>query len=157
MCRSRAPTGLCDRHRAQSKDPVVGGPSRQADRLPAADFYGLGAVSYSPLARGLVTGKYDPEQAPPGDKRAGRGDKRILETAWRPESITIGAKIALHARARGIKPTAFAIAWAIWLRARSRSVSQQSDRLRHPNGAHSPLPIKGPPYSLRAFKSVRAW
>lgn len=85
----------------------------EVEQLPAADFYGLGTVSYSPLARGILTGKYDPSRAPQADTRAGRGDKRILETEWRPESIELAAKIATHARERGIDPTAFAIAWVL--------------------------------------------
>ncbi|WP_404337196.1 aldo/keto reductase [Sphingomonas sp. MMS12-HWE2-04] len=85
----------------------------EVEQLPAADFYGLGTVSYSPLARGVLTGKYDPNQPPPADTRAGRGDKRILETEWRPESIALAAKIAQHARTRGVDPTAFAIAWVL--------------------------------------------
>ena len=85
----------------------------EVEQLPAADFYGLGTVSYSPLARGVLTGKYDPSRAPEADTRAGRGDKRILETEWRPESIQLAAKIATHARERGIDPTAFAIAWVL--------------------------------------------
>ena len=28
--------------------------------LPACAYYGLGVVSYSPLARGVLTGKYQP-------------------------------------------------------------------------------------------------
>lgn len=85
----------------------------EVEQLPAASFYGLGTVSYSPLARGVLTGKYDPSRAPPADTRAGRGDKRILETEWRPESIELAARIAAHARERGIDPTAFAIAWVL--------------------------------------------
>jgi len=85
----------------------------EIEQLPAADFYGLGTVSYSPLARGVLTGKYDATRPPPADTRAGRGDKRILETEWRPESIAIATTIADHVRARGIDPTAFAIAWVL--------------------------------------------
>lgn len=85
----------------------------EVEQLPAADFYGLGTVSYSPLARGILTGKYRSNQPPPTDTRAGRGDKRILETEWRPESVALAATIAEHARARGIEPTAFAIAWVL--------------------------------------------
>lgn len=85
----------------------------EAEQLPAAQFYGLGVVSYSPLARGVLTGKYDAAQAPDADSRAGRGDKRILETEWRPESVELAAKIAAYARDRGIDPTHFAIAWVL--------------------------------------------
>jgi len=85
----------------------------EAEQLPAAHYYGLGVVSYSPLARGVLTGKYEPGKAPPADTRAGRGDKRILETEWRPESLEIAAKIAAHARAKGIEPADFALAWVL--------------------------------------------
>lgn len=85
----------------------------EVEQLPAAAFYGLGTVSYSPLARGVLTGKYDPNSAPGPDTRAGRGDKRILETEWRPESVALAAQISEHARARNITPTAFAIAWVL--------------------------------------------
>ncbi|WP_442680459.1 aldo/keto reductase [Sphingomonas sp. ASY06-1R] len=85
----------------------------EVEQLPAADFYGLGTVSYSPLARGILTGKYQADAAPAADTRAGRADKRMLETEWRPESIALATKIADHARARGIEPVAFAIAWVL--------------------------------------------
>lgn len=85
----------------------------EADQLPAAAYYGLGVVSYSPLARGVLTGKYVPNQAAPADTRAGRADKRILETEWRPESVEVAHKIAEYARGRGIDPVAFAIAWVL--------------------------------------------
>ena len=85
----------------------------EAEQLPAAAYYGLGVVSYSPLARGVLTGKYQPGQAPAADTRAGRGDKRILETEWRPESLEIAKQIAEHARAKGIEPADFALAWVL--------------------------------------------
>lgn len=85
----------------------------EAEQLPAAYHYGLGVVSYSPLARGVLTGKYQPGQEPGADTRAGRGDRRILETEWRPESIEIAQKIAAHAQGKGIAAADFALAWVI--------------------------------------------
>ncbi|RWX81361.1 aldo/keto reductase [Neorhizobium lilium] len=85
----------------------------EAEQLPAAEHYGLGVVSYSPLARGVLTGKYQPGEAPGADTRAGRGDKRILETEWRPESVEIAKKIAAHAAAKGISAADFALAWVL--------------------------------------------
>ncbi|PNU05526.1 aldo/keto reductase [Novosphingobium guangzhouense] len=85
----------------------------EAEQLPAANYYGLGVVSYSPLARGVLTGKYAPGAAAPADTRAGRADKRILETEWRPESVAIAQKIAGYSRDRGIDPVHFAIAWVL--------------------------------------------
>jgi len=85
----------------------------EAEQLPAAAHYGLGVVSYSPLARGVLTGKYRPGEPPAADTRAGRGDKRILQTEWRPESLEIASRIAEHARAKGIDPADFALAWVL--------------------------------------------
>lgn len=85
----------------------------EVEQLPAADFYGLGVVSYSPLARGVLTGKYAPGAAPAADTRAGRGDRRILETEWRPESLAVAERIAQHAEAKGVSPTAFALAFVL--------------------------------------------
>ncbi|MFG1374058.1 aldo/keto reductase [Xanthobacter oligotrophicus] len=85
----------------------------EVEQLPAAHHYGLGVVTYSPLARGVLTGKYVPGAAPTPDSRAGRADRRILETEWRPESLAIAEKIARHAQARGITPTTFALSWVL--------------------------------------------
>ncbi len=81
--------------------------------MPAAAAYGLGAVSYSPLARGVLTGKYNPGEAPAADTRAGRGDKRMHDVEFREESISIAKQIAVHAQAKGIAAADFALAWVL--------------------------------------------
>jgi len=85
----------------------------EVEQLPAAAHYGLGVVSYSPLARGVLSGKYVPDAPPPADSRAGRGDKRIQQTEWRPESLKIAQTIAAHAKQRGTTSIAFALAWVL--------------------------------------------
>lgn len=85
----------------------------EIEQLPSAAHYGLGVVSYSPLARGVLTGKYAVDAAPPADSRVGRGDKRIQQTEWRPESLRIAQAIAEHAAARGTTSVAFAMAWVL--------------------------------------------
>ncbi|NPT58833.1 aldo/keto reductase [Paraburkholderia elongata] len=85
----------------------------EVEQLPAAHHYGLGVVSYSPLARGVLSGKYAVDATPPADSRAGRGDKRIQQTEWRPESLRIAQTIAGHAAERGTTSIAFALAWVL--------------------------------------------
>lgn len=85
----------------------------EVEHLPAAAHYGLGITSYSPLARGVLTGKYAPDTPPPADSRAGRGDRRIQQTELRDESLLIAQKIAAHAQTRGLTPVAFALAWVL--------------------------------------------
>ncbi|MEO8489364.1 aldo/keto reductase [Pseudomonas sp.] len=85
----------------------------EVEQLPVAGNYGMGVVPYSPLARGVLSGKYPVDAPPPADTRAGRGDKRIQQTEWRPESLKIAKAIARHATDRGTTSVAFAIAWVL--------------------------------------------
>jgi len=91
----------------------------EVEQLPAAGHYGLGVVPYSPLARGVLSGKYASDAPPPADSRAGRGDVRIQQTEWRPESLTIAEAVNAHAAAKGVTTVAFALAWVL----RNRFVS----------------------------------
>ena len=85
----------------------------ETEHLPACGHFGLGVVPYSPLARGILTGKYQPDVPPAAGTRAGRQDRRMLESEWRTESLHIAQKIASHARARGMTPGQFAFAWVL--------------------------------------------
>lgn len=85
----------------------------EVEHLPACGFYGLGVASYSPLARGVLTAKYEPGQAPPEGTRAGRADRRIMQTEWREESLIIARKIRDHAASRGMTPVQFAVRWVL--------------------------------------------
>jgi len=81
--------------------------------LPACANYGLGVVPYSPLARGVLTGKYAPGQAPAADTRAGQNDKRMMETEFREESMVMARKLKAHAEQRGMSAGQFALNWVL--------------------------------------------
>lgn len=85
----------------------------EVEQLPVCAHYGLGIVPYSPLARGVLTGKYRPDVPPPPGTRAGRQDMRMLQTEWRPESLRIAQQVKAHAEARGITAGQFAVAWVL--------------------------------------------
>jgi aryl-alcohol dehydrogenase (NADP+) len=85
----------------------------EVEVLPACAYYGLGVVPYSPLARGMLTGKYKPEEKPPEDSRAARSDRRMMQTEFRKESMQHAQKMAEHARKRGVTPGQFATAWVL--------------------------------------------
>nr|WP_319528212.1 aldo/keto reductase [Pseudomonas laurentiana] len=100
--------------------PVVSQPlynivNRQAEpeQFTAAAHHGLGIVPFSPLARGVLSGKYAPNATPDADSRAGRQDKRILETEWRAESLEIAQKIHAYTETKGVGMVEFAIAWVL--------------------------------------------
>lgn len=109
---------LCDL--AGIDRPVVSQPLYNAlnrmvevEHLPACAHLGLGVFPYSPLARGVLTGKYTPDRPPALGTRAGRQDKRILETEWRSESLHIAKLLADHAASVGVGAGQFALAWVL--------------------------------------------
>jgi len=85
----------------------------EVEHLPACGHFGLGVVPYSPLARGVLTGKYDPNRPPPEGTRAGRQDRRMMQTEWRVESLDIAQDIKQHAEARNTKAQYLALAWVL--------------------------------------------
>jgi len=85
----------------------------EVEILPACHHHGLGVVPYSPLARGVLTGKYSPGAEPPAESRVGRKDKRILETEFRDESLAIAQKVKAHAERKGLSAGHFALNWVL--------------------------------------------
>jgi len=83
------------------------------EHLPACNWFGLGVVPYSPVARGVLTGKYRPGAEPEAGSRAARGDRRIQETELRDESLEIAGQIVAHAERRGMSAAQFATLWVL--------------------------------------------
>ena len=83
------------------------------EMFPACDHYGLGIVAYSPLGRGVLTGKYVPGAVPPADSRAGRKERRFLETEFHHESLRTAQKLRKHAEKKGMKPAHLALNWVL--------------------------------------------
>jgi aryl-alcohol dehydrogenase-like predicted oxidoreductase len=84
----------------------------EMEYLPACLHFGIGAVAYSPLARGVLTGKYRDGVVPEGS-RAARNETRIMETEFRDETIAAANRAADHAVATGRDPVGLAIQWVL--------------------------------------------
>jgi aryl-alcohol dehydrogenase (NADP+) len=109
---------ICDRlgiDRPVVSQPYYNAMNRmpEVEHFPACSYYGLGIVPYSPLARGVLTGKYAPDAVPDKETRAGRNDKRMMQTEWRPESLQLAQEIKQHAEKRGITAGQFAVSWVL--------------------------------------------
>ena len=85
----------------------------ETEVLPACHHYGIGVVPYSPLARGVLVGKYRPGEEPAADTRAGRKDRRMMQTEFRAESLAMAQTLKAHAEAKGMTATAFAVGWVL--------------------------------------------
>lgn len=85
----------------------------EVEVLPACDYYGIGVASYSPLARGVLSGKYRPGADPEAGSRAARKDQRLLETEFREATIGLAEKVRRRAESRGMTAGQFALAWVL--------------------------------------------
>ncbi len=82
--------------------------------LPACEYHGLGIVAYSPLARGVLTGKYGTSIDKKGKgTRASMNDPRLMETEWRAESLKIAQEIKKRAQRLGLTAGQFAFQWVL--------------------------------------------
>ena len=88
----------------------------EVEILPACQHYGIGVTSYSPIARGVLTGKYLPGQALDPNTRGGRADKRMTETELREESYVVAQKLLQHCAEKpgqSVSLAQFATAWVL--------------------------------------------
>jgi len=107
----------------------------ELELLPLCQKYGLGVVCYSPLARGVLTGKYRAGAPLPENSRAARGDRRIHQTELREESFEVVESLRPLAAAHDKSLSQFALAWVLANRAVTsviigpRSIEQLEDNL----------------------------
>lgn len=86
----------------------------EVEILPMCQHHGLGVVTYSPLARGLLTGKYRPGESFPEGSRASRQDPRMLQAELREASIELSQQIRAYAEEKkGCSAAKFSIAWCL--------------------------------------------
>jgi len=78
--------------------------------VPMCQRHGLGIISWSPLAMGLLAGRYSNAKQPPSDSRAARRGGIYAERVT-PPGIEVGDKFVKLAQEYGIDPAQLAILW----------------------------------------------
>jgi aryl-alcohol dehydrogenase-like predicted oxidoreductase len=85
----------------------------EVEILPACAHHGIGVVPYSPVARGVLTGKYRP--APRPSRHAAPAG--ATSASPRPSSArsrwSLPSSCRQHAQARGVTLAQFATAWVL--------------------------------------------
>ncbi len=85
----------------------------EAEALPYCETHGIGILPYSPLAKGLLTGKYTPDhQFPEDDERSGM--TRFQGEEFR-RNLAIAAKLQAIAQERNLTLIQLAIGWQLRL------------------------------------------
>ena len=87
----------------------------ERELLPMARTYGMGIIPWSPLAGGLLTGKYTRGMPPPSDTRFADFDKNpLLQRRWTEQAFDVIEGLESLAAAKGVSLSQFALAWAVY-------------------------------------------
>jgi voltage-dependent potassium channel beta subunit len=116
---------LDEAHRLHDKlnlDPIVSNQPEysmlvrdiERDVLPVSKQLGIGQVVYSPIAQGVLAGKYKPgEQPPAGTRAATAGDSGFMERFMRDDLLEAVQELRPIADELGITMAQMAIAWVL--------------------------------------------
>jgi aryl-alcohol dehydrogenase-like predicted oxidoreductase len=75
--------------------------------------HGIGQVVWSPLAQGVLSGKYRRGEPPPGDARAAGSMGRFMGRLLRPKALAAVASLEPIAREAGLTMAQLALAWVL--------------------------------------------
>lgn len=88
----------------------------EAEVVPTCEELGIGQIVWSPIAQGVLTGKYQPGAPPPEGSRAtdDRGGGAGFVKRWlRDDILTRVQEVVALAREAGISPAQLAVAWVL--------------------------------------------
>jgi aryl-alcohol dehydrogenase-like predicted oxidoreductase len=87
----------------------------EAEVVPASEELGIGQIVWSPLAQGVLTGKYRPGEPPPATSRATdeRGGSGFVGRWLRPEVLEAVAALVPLAEASGLTMVQLALGWVL--------------------------------------------
>ncbi|HTU81566.1 MAG TPA: aldo/keto reductase family protein [Candidatus Acidoferrales bacterium] len=85
----------------------------EARVLPATAEYGLGNVVWSPLAMGVLTGKYVDAARPPSGTRAASAGKAMMEDFFKQPVLDAVQKLLPLAREANVTMSQLALAWCL--------------------------------------------
>jgi aryl-alcohol dehydrogenase-like predicted oxidoreductase len=102
-------------HRFDSVQPEYSLITRSIEKelVPFAESENVGIISYSPLGRGILTGKYRQGEAPPSDSRLAAGEKRLELLLNANPAYDLVDAIRPLAEARGWTLAQFALSWVL--------------------------------------------
>jgi len=107
-----------DAHRAYrpiSNQPEYSLLQRRVERevIPVCEREGLGQVVWSPLAQGVLTGKYQGGAMPPGTRAADAERSAFMQRFLRPEILARVEALRPHAETLGLSLAQLALAWCL--------------------------------------------
>ena len=87
----------------------------EAEVVPTSEELGIGQIVWSPIAQGVLTGKYKPGQAPPAGSRATdeKGGDQMISRWMKDDVLTRVERLAPIAADAGLSMAQLAVAWVL--------------------------------------------
>ncbi|MGW0660663.1 aldo/keto reductase family protein [Streptodolium elevatio] len=87
----------------------------ETEVVPTSEDLGLGQIVWSPIAQGVLTGKYLPGQAPPAGSRAtdDKGGQNFISRMMGDELLTAVQSLRPLAESAGLTMAQLAVAWVL--------------------------------------------
>jgi len=87
----------------------------ETEVVPASEELGIGQIVWSPIAQGVLTGKYQPGQAPPAGSRATdeKGGADMISRFMNDDVLTRVEKLRPVADGAGLSLAQLAVAWVL--------------------------------------------
>jgi len=85
----------------------------ERELLPMAQALGIGAMPWSPLASGLLSGKYGDRAAAGDDPAGGRGEMLVAHGMVNERMLSIAGAVKTVAEQLGVTPAQVALAWTL--------------------------------------------
>jgi aryl-alcohol dehydrogenase-like predicted oxidoreductase len=87
----------------------------ESEVVPACEELGIGQIVWSPIAQGVLTGKYQPGQAPPPGSRATdeKGGSDMIQRFMTDDVLTRVQQLVPLAQEAGLTMAQLAVAWVL--------------------------------------------
>ena len=105
----------------------------EAEVIPLCERHGISQVVWSPLAQGVLTGKYLPGRPPPRDSRAGSPEmNRFISRLLKPKTLQAVQRLKPVAEEAGLTMATLSLAWVL----RQRNVAAAIVGASRPEQVH---------------------
>lgn len=115
LAKAHGISALHSLHRFESLQPEYSLLSREIEKeiIPFVQSENVGVIVYSPLGRGILSGKYRAGEAPPEGSRLAAGEPRLEELLNKKNAIQLAEAIKPLAEEKGLTGAQYALSWVL--------------------------------------------
>ncbi|MEA2315076.1 MAG: hypothetical protein QOI03_1768 [Solirubrobacteraceae bacterium] len=125
----------------------------EAEVIPLCEREGISQIVWSPLAQGVLTGKYSPQAPPPPDSRAASESMGgFIERLMAPQVLEAVARLAPVAQQAGLTMAQLALAWVL----RKQNVASAIVGASRPEQVHANASAAGIVLSADTLEAIDA-